>query len=243
LETNFEIIGEGKPLRILHGWGSCSERWRKVGELLAKKGLRVIIPDLAGFGKSQKPFEAWDLNEYCGFIQEFVEFLNLENFYLLGHSFGGAIAVKCSLKCPEKIEKLFLVGAACIRRKTIKKKLFYILAKFFKIFSFFPGYSTLKKGFYRFIVGKSDYLQTEGIMRDIYLKVTKEDLSDILPNIQVPTIIIWGEKDDVTRLKEAHLINKKIKNSQLEILQGLNHDLNVKAPEKLSEAIKQFLIL
>ena len=96
LETNFKIIGEGKPysqtpfetgrpaesgdgpLLILHGWGSNSERWQKVGELLAKNGIKVIIPDLPGFGKSQKPSRAWGLDDYCEFAGEFIKFLNLE---------------------------------------------------------------------------------------------------------------------------------------------------------------------
>ncbi len=241
LEINYEVIGEGKPLLILHGWGSNSERWQKVGELLAKKGVKVIIPDLPGFGKSQSPSMAWGLDDYCDFIQEFVKLLNLEKFYLLGHSFGGALAVKYSLKFPDKIDKLFLVSAACFRRAAFREKLFYVIAKIFKIFSFLPGYQSFRKGFYKFIVRKSDYPYAEGVMKDIYLKIIKEDLSEILPEIQIPTIIIWGEKDDITKIKDACLINEKIKGSRLEIIPGANHDLNTKAPEELSESIKQFL--
>ena len=238
LEVNYEIIGEGKPLLILHGWGSNSERWQKVGELLAGKGIKVIIPDLPGFGGSQRPSMAWGLDDYCEFIQEFIKLLNLEKFYLLGHSFGGALAVKCSLKFPEKIDELFLVSAACFRRSSFKKKLLYIISKIFKVFSFIPF---VKKAFYKFIVGESDYPYTQGIMKDIYLKIIKEDLSDILLQVQVPTTIIWGEKDDVTKIEDAHLINEKIKGSRLEIIPDADHDLNTKAPKELSESIKQFL--
>ncbi len=256
LEINYEVIGEGNrgaqpkagrtrwegcSLLILHGWGSNSGRWEKVGELLAEKGVKVIIPDLPGFGSSQKPFEAWGLDDYCEFIQEFTKLLNLEKFYLLGHSFGGALAVKCSLKFPEKINKLFLVSAACFRRRALKKRLFYIISKILKIFSFLPGYQSIKKGFYKFIIRKSDYLNTEGVMKDIYLKIIKEDLSDILSQVQVPTIIIWGGQDDVTKIKEARLINEKIKGSRLKVIPNAGHDLNVKTPEELSELMKQFL--
>ncbi len=238
LEINYEVIGEGKPLLILHGWGSNNNRWQKVGELLAKRGIKVIIPDLPGFGNSDKPSTAWNLDDYCEFVAEFTKLFNLEKFYLLGHSFGGALAVKYSLKFPEKIDRLFLVSAACFRRSSFKKKLLYAISKIFKVFSFIPF---VKKAFYKFIVGKSDYSYTQGIMRDIYLKIIKEDLSDILLQVQVPTTIIWGEKDDVTKIKDARLINKKIKGSHLKIIPGANHDLNIKAPEELSESIKQFL--
>lgn len=234
LKINYKTLGEGKPLLILHGWGSRSDNWQRVGELLAQKGIKVIIPDLPGFGRSQKPSIAWGLDEYCEFLQELVEFLNLERFYLLGHSFGGALAVKYSLKFPEKIEKLFLVSAACFRRKTPKKRFLYILSKIFP--SCFLSSSLLRRAFYRFIV-KSDYPSVNGLMKEIYLKIIKQDLSDILSQVQVSTTIIWGEKDNITPIKDAHLINKKIKDSKLEIISNVNHDLNLKNPEELSKAI------
>lgn len=269
LNINYQVIGEGRPLLILHGWGSKSDNWQEVGEMLTEKGInpvrknqksnnktfysnysgkvglsngvKVIIPDLPGFGQSDKPPKAWGLDDYCDFVEEFVENLNLERFYLLGHSFGGALAAKCSLKFPEKIDKLFLVGAACFRRRALRKKIFYIIAKILKIFSFFPFYPSLREGFYKFIVRKSDYPYAEGVMKETYLKIIKEDLSDTIPQIRVPTIIIWGEKDKIKRIKEAYLIKEKIENSKLKVLPELGHDLNREAPEKLAEAITQYL--
>lgn len=230
LKINYRIIGEGRPFLILHGWGSCSEKWQKVGELLAEKNLKVIIPDLPGFGQSQEPKSAWDINDYCDFVEEFVKILNLDKFFLLGHSFGGALAVKCSLKFPEKINKLFLVGAACIRKKSFKKRFFYILSKIF------PSFLLFRKFFYKFIV-KSDYLSVQGVMKEIYLKIIAEDFSGILSQIQVPTVIIWGGKDDITPLSDAYKINSKIQNSKLEIIPGVGHNLHLEAPEKLTEVI------
>lgn len=241
LKTNYKVAGKGQPILILHGWGSNSEKWQVVAELLANLGIKVIILDLPGFGKSQKPNHAWGLDDYCNFIEKFISALNLEKFYLLGHSFGGALAVKCSLKFPEKIEKLFLVGAACFRRKALRKRLFYIISKILKIFSFFPYYSQFRRGFYKFIVRKSDYPYTEGVMKDVYLKIIKEDLSDILSRVQVPTIIIWGDKDKTIPIKEARLINQKIKNSDLEIIPKVGHNPHRENPEKLLEVITKFL--
>ena len=238
LKINYKILGEGRPLLILHGWGSKSANWIKVAKLLSEKGIKVIIPDLPGFGQSDKPKEVWSLDNYCDFVEKFVEKLGLERFFLLGHSFGGSLSVKLSLRFPEKIDKLFLVSAACFRRKSIKKRILFIVAKIFKIFSFIPF---LKKAFYKFIVRKSDYSYTDGIMRDIYLGVIKQDLSGLLEKIQIPTNIIWGEKDNITPLKQAKIINQKIKNSKLIIIPGANHDLNTKYPEKLAKAICSYI--
>jgi len=225
---------------ILHGWGSRAEKWQKAGELLAQKGYKVVIPDLPGFGRSGKPTRIWDIDDYCNFVSEFAERLGLEKFYLLGHSFGGALAIKYSLKFPAKINKLFLVGAACFRRKTIRKRIFCVIAKILKIFSFLPCYQIFRKGFYKFVV-RSDYPYAEGVMRDIYLKIIKEDLSEFLPLVQVPVIIIWGKKDKIKSIKEGRLIQEKIKGSKLEVLENAGHSLYKECPRKFIEIVDQYL--
>jgi len=245
LNIYYKIFGEEKTslpadrrVLILHGWGSRSDNWQEVGELLAQKGIKVIIPDLPGFGNSDKPIIAWNLDDYCDFVEEFVRALNLNKFYLLGHSFGGEIAVKYSLRFSEKIDRLFLIDASCIRTRNLKKKLLYIISKIFRIFSFS---SFLRKAFYRFVVGKSDYLSVEGVMRDTYLKIIAEDLSGVLSKVDAPTVIIWGEKDDITPLNDARIISQRIKNSKLEIIPDVDHSPHLKNPEELSKLIIQNL--
>jgi len=235
LEINYKIIGEGRPFLILHGWGSDSGKWQTTAELLSQsqKNIQIIIPDLPGFGKSNNPPMPWSLNEYCSFVDEFAKSLGLSQFFLLGHSFGGAVAAKYSLTNPNKIRKLFLVGASCVRKKTFKKKILFVFSKVFKLFSYIP---LLKKAFYRFAV-KSDYPATEGFMRKTYLNVIKEDLSEKIKNIKTPTIIIWGEKDNIMPLKYGKLINLQIKNSKLIIIPKGSHDLERKRAQELSSII------
>lgn len=241
IKTNYQVFGEGRPFLILHGWGSNSERWQKVGELLAEKGLKVIIPDMPGFGKSEKPKTPWNFNNYVSWAEEFTKTLNLESFSLLGHSFGGAIAVKVAVDAPQKTNRLFLVASACIRKRTVLKKVLAKISKVVKVFSFLPYYLLVRKAFYKFIIRKSDYVYTEGIMKETYLKAISEDLSCHLSFIKAPTIIIWGDKDESTPVEDAHFINKKIRNSKLIIIPGADHNLNQKAPEILAEKILENL--
>jgi len=240
LEIYYKIMGERgtlpagrQALLILHGWGSKSDNWVEAGELISKKGFKVIVPDLPGFGKSNKPPVPWTLDDYCSFVEDLAARLGLKKFYLLGHSFGGAVAVKYALKNPEKVDKMFLAGAACIRRKTFKKKALFVFSKVFKIFGFIP---LLKKAFYRFFV-KSDYPLTKGLMRKTYLNVIKENLSKDIESVRVQTVIIWGQEDNVVPLKYAKEINSKIKGSQLIVIQGAGHDLERRFPKALAEKI------
>ncbi len=234
LEIYYKVVGEGeKTLLILHGWGSKKANWLDTAELISKKGIKVIVPDLPGFGNSNKPPYVWDFDEYCSFVKEFADNLRIDRFCLLGHSFGGALAVKFTLKYPEKVKKLFLVAAACIRKKTLKKRILFVVSKVFKVFSFFP---IIKKAFYKFIV-KSDYLSTKGFMRKTYLNIIEEDLTPSLERITVPTILIWGEKDNITPLDQAELIKSKIKKSKLIIIPGGTHDLERTMSKELAKSV------
>jgi len=241
IKTNYQVFGEGAPsgpaFLILHGWGSNSGRWVEVAEKIADKGFKVIVPDMPGFGESELPSAPWNMNKYVNWSDEFVKQLNLKDFYLLGHSFGGALASKIAVKHNQDIKKLFLVSAACVRKKTVKKNFWKKISKVVKIFYFIPYYSFLRKAFYKFVIGKSDYIYVQGILRETYLNVISEDLTFHLPFIKVPTVIIWGDKDELTTLEDAHLINRQIKGSKLIIIPDANHDLNRKQPEILAEKI------
>lgn len=232
-------VTQSKTFLVLHGWGSSSDKWIKVGELLAQKNFILVIPDLPGFGKSQEPNEPWNLDNYVEWLNEFSEKLPELNksFYLVGHSFGGALAAKFSIKYNQKIEKLFLVSASCIRKKTFKKKFLSRISKLFKILYFLPFYNLMKKAFYKFIVGGEDYLNVEKTMKETFLKVVSQDISNYLSFIKLPTVIIWGDKDELTPVNQAKIINKKIENSKLIMIKNARHALQIEVPEILSQKI------
>lgn len=246
VETNYKVFGQGHPMVILHGWGSKSDRWQKVAELLAEKNIQVFIPDLPGFGLTPEPKTAWDLNNYVEWVKEFSEKIpELNNgFYLLGHSFGGSLAVKFSIKYNQRVEKLFLVSAACLRKATLSKKIWYRISKIAKVFSFLPYYHLARKAFYKFIIRKSDYPYIkEGVMKETYIKTLSDDLSFRLSFVKVPTVIIWGDKDDYTPLDQSAFIHRKIQHSKLIVLPNVKHALQIEAPEILTEKILENLTI
>lgn len=226
---------------ILHGWGSSAKKWQGVKEILEKQGYQVFVPDLPGFGENPPPQNPWSIDDYADWVEKFSEKQNLSQIFLLGHSFGGSVAIKYALRFPNKVKRLFLLAPAGIRKKTLKKELLKKTAKLFNKFSFLPYYGFFRKVFYRLIVRKSDYQFTSGIMRETYLKVIQEDLSNLLSEISLPTVIIWGEKDDVLPLSDGYFMNQKIKNSQLVVLSGAKHDLERKTPEILTQKIIEYL--
>jgi pimeloyl-ACP methyl ester carboxylesterase len=237
VKTNYLSFGKGKPFLILHGWGSGSDRWIKEAEIISEKGFQVIIPDLPGFGESGKLDRPWRVNDYLKWLEDFTTDLKIQDFYVLGYSFGGAVAAKMAVKYPQRVQKLFLVASAVIRKKTTKKSFSEKIAKFIKLFYFLPFYVFFRKVVYKFIIRKSDYVYTEGVMKETYLNVVSDDVSYKLSFIKVPTVIIWGDKDQSVPISDAHIINEKIKNSKLVIIPDADHLMHKKIPEILAETI------
>lgn len=229
--------GKGTPFIVLHGWNSGSDRWIQEAEIISEKGYHVIVPDLPGFGGSSRLDIPWTVNDYVKWLEDFTEQLKIQDFYLLGYSFGGAVAAKMTVKYPQRVQKLFLVASAVIRRKTTQKNVSVGVAKAIKIFSFLPFYELFRKAVYKFIIRKSDYVYTEGVMKQTYLNAISDDISYKLSFIKVPTVIIWGDKDQSLPVENAYEIEGKVKNSKLVIIPGADHLMHKKMPEMLAEKI------
>jgi len=249
LEVNCKIHSpllwrKGRCLLILHGWGGSSNSWVRVQRILAKKGYQVIVPDLPGFGKSKTPPIPWGIKNYTDFVLNLVNHFEFENLFLLGHSFGGRIAIKFAVSYPEKIKSLILCDSAGIKQKWgPKEKFIFRLSKIGNAI-FTPKIMTrFKNGarelFYIFLRHK-DYVKADGTMKETIKKVLEEDLLPELSEIKNRTLIVWGQGDRMVPVKFSHIFKEKIANSELIILPKIGHSPHLEAPKELAEIISKF---
>jgi len=235
-------------LIILHGWQSSQEKWQKVKELLESPILKVVVLDLPGFKPENQLPRPWNLDDYAAWLENLL-IAYPEPVYLLGHSFGGRIAIKLAAKNPSKLKGLILAAAAGIKRKkTIKDRILLKIVRLAKKlgvqeqFSDMRGFNQLaRKIFYRYVLRRTDYFTANPMQKEIMKSALEEDLATLLPAISAPTLIIWGKKDSFTPIKDAYLMKEKIKNSRLEVLPQNGHSLHLQCPEKLAPAIKNFI--
>ena len=248
LETNYKIAGSGPAILVLHGWGGSSDSWVKVQEILSEKGYQVIAPDFPGLGVSANPPIAWGVEEYADFVLRFAEKLELDKFFLLGHSFGGRIAINFSTLHPNKLKSLILIGSAGLQRSkswSLRQRVVIKGLKFFHFLAELPilniFYNSLRRAIYIFSGTRDYYSIKSPVMRETFKKVIEEDLFDCLPQIKNKTLVVWGEKDNLTPQSIAHLLKEKIADSELAIIPGVGHSPHLKSPEQLSEIILKFL--
>ncbi len=245
LRINYKVAGEGPALLILHGWGGSSDSWVKVQEILANQDYRVIVPDFPGFGKSITPREPWGIDDYTGFIFNFIKETKLKDFFLLGHSFGGRVSVRFASLYPERIKSLILCDSAGIKPEPgLKTMIIFWLARVGNAI-FTPKHlqrfkDSARNIFYIFLRNK-DYVKANGTMKKTIKKVLDEDLFSDLAKIKTKTLIVWGEQDRMVPLEYAHVFKENIENSKLEIIPKAGHSPHLENPKKLSEIILEFL--
>jgi pimeloyl-ACP methyl ester carboxylesterase len=236
---------EKATVLILHGWGGSSDSWLTVQKILTGHGYKVIVPDFPGFGKSVTPPSAWGIKDYTDFVLKFIEQTKLDNFFLIGHSFGGRISVRLASEYPEKIRGLILCDAAGIKPKMGFKNLtIFFLARLGNAI-FTPKHlarfkDSVRNIFYAFLRNK-DYVKAKGTMRETIIKVLEEDLSPELPKINAKTLIVWGSQDKMVPLKYGYIFKEKIAGSQMEIIPKIGHSPHLEVPGRLAEIILKFL--
>jgi len=245
IKTNYKIAGSGPAILVLHGWGGSSDSWIRVQEILANQGYKVIAPDFPGFGKSKTPFEAWNVTNYVKWLFDFTNFLNLEKFFVLAHSFGGRVAIKFAVNYPEKLKGLILCSSAGIKPKPgLKTRIIFRLAKIGNTLFTPKHLIRFKDGarnlFYIFLRHR-DYVKADGTMKETIKKVLDEDLLSDLSEMKTKTLIIWGKNDRMVPVKYAYIFKEKIENSELVILPKIGHSPHLEVPEKLANLILEFL--
>ena len=212
---NYIQYGEGKDILLLHGWGQNIEMMKPLGDNFQDR-FRITILDLPGFGKSEEPKEAWTIDSYSNMLEKFVEMVGIKKPIVMGHSFGGRIAIRYSAQNP--IEKLILFGSPCIR---IQEEL-SLPVKILKALKKLPGLNEIGEYMKQYI-GSRDYKAATPIMRETLVKVVNEDLSKYAREIEEPTLLIWGEQDDEAPVAEAKELEKIMMDAALIIIPGTHY--------------------
>lgn len=247
---NFENISiyyekygtEKQVILILPGWGNTRETFNNIINYF-KDNYTIYILDYPAFGKSKTPSKELTVYDYSNLIYNFIKHNNIENPIIIAHSFGGRITSLLSSYHNLNIKKIILIDVSGIKRINIKTKLKTYLYKTLKLLiKLLPKNKqkqTLEKLFNNF--SSSDYKSLNINMQNTFKNIINEDLKVYYKNITQETLIIWGEKDKDTPLKDAYLLNKIIKNSALIILKNLPHYSYLYNPYKINKIIEFFI--
>ncbi len=226
-DVRYEVMGEGKPVLILHGWGTSVEAMTSIWMFLKNK-YKVYVLDFPGeSGQSSVPPIPWGVPEYGEMVRKFIEKMDIKKVNVIGHSFGGRVIIYLASHYENLFDKIILTDAAGVKPKMtfykFKRKLCFKVGKFMcKIFLPREKYEE-KLAKYREKYSAPDYkaLKTD-VMRETFKKVIALDLTKNLKSITRPTLLIWGENDIDTPLYMAKIMEEQIPDARFSGFEGSN---------------------
>ncbi|QQS19804.1 alpha/beta hydrolase [Candidatus Saccharibacteria bacterium] len=239
IATDYTRTGSGRVLLVLHGWGDSSASWQTFAAKLAKN-YDVVVPDLPGFGLTEAPPEAWNLTDYATFVRDFLQKIGVKPYAVMGHSNGGAIAIRGVGRGLFQAEKLVLLASAGVRSSN-SATAYRVIAKVGKaITAPLPKRVTSKLRRKLYETAGSDLLVAEH-MQETFKKIVRDDVRADAAYISTPTLLLYGAADEQTPVKLGEQLNHDIDGSSLRILNGAGHFIHLDAPEEVVSATEEFL--
>lgn len=240
--VQYKVVGEGRAVILLHGWG-CNMVTMSYIETILTPHFKVYSIDFPGFGGSDVPGEVWGVEEYTQMLEEFVSVQQITNPILIGHSFGGRVSILYGSR--NKTHKIILVDAAGVKpRRPLKYYLKVYSYKFYKRLLYLTmgkEQAEAKLENRRRKAGSTDYNALSGMMRRIFVKVVNEYLESVMPHIKCPVQLIWGAEDQDTKLREAHIMLKRIPNARLDVIEDAGHYSFLDNPYRFRALLTGFL--
>jgi len=244
--------GTGETIVLLHGFGGYKDQWTAFAKYL--KGYHVVIPDISGFGESsQVPTDNYSVESQVGRIDRFVEVLKLDKFHMAGNSLGGAYAATYGARHPGKVLTLALLDTAGVpspsksefvlqletgnnlllagNTEDVEKLLALIYAKT----------PPIPPAFKKILV--ADWIAHTEFNRKIWNDTNpfQFSLAPVLPQIQAPVLILWGEQDKMLDVGSVVFLEKNLKNSRTVIMKDTGHCPMIEKPEETAKAYRSFL--
>lgn len=219
----------GEDIVFLHGWGGSTDSFLGLARQLSNY-YTVTVVDFYGFGKTPHPDYPLYLDDYVKSIVDIINHYKMTSVSLVGHSFGGRVALKFASKYGYMLERLVLIDSAGIKpRRGIKY--------YYRVYK----HKLLKRLNIAHKAGSDDYRKLAPLMQKTFINIVNENLYPILPKITLPTLLIWGNKDKDTPIYMARKLNKKLTGSGIIVLKNAGHYSYLEQPLKVMLAIKSFV--
>ncbi len=265
VQMNFEKRGDQGPAVIfLHGFGASLATWNEITNAFPPEEYQLYFMDLKGFGYSSKPNDGkYSVLDQANIITQFITKHNLRHVILVGHSYGGGVALLTYLNfraSPDNpVEKMVLIDSAGYTQK-LPFFVEYLKTPVvnFLILNFVPremrAEQTLKKAFYDKSKVTEDKIHQYSQFFDMpgshnsFVQTAKQ----VLPKnykaiinqfklVEVPTLIIWGRNDSIMPLGDAYKFQSDIRNSVVRVVEDCGHIPQEEKPEETAKLIIEFL--
>jgi pimeloyl-ACP methyl ester carboxylesterase len=236
----------GAPVVLVHGLGGRSEDWHNLAPYLVAVGFRVFMPDLPGYGQSDKPKDfSYSIADEADAVVGFMDALGLRQVDLGGHSMGGWIAQRIAFEHPDRVKKLMLFDSAGIDDRPAWDTALFTPAttaqvdKLDALLMPHPPHAPafITRDILR--ISRSDAWIIHRAMVDM---LSGREVTDSeLPQLKMPVLIVWGSEDHIIPLADGEKMHQLVPQSQLDIVQGCGHLAPVQCAGRIGPVVDAFL--
>ena len=248
MRLHYDVLGpvNGAPVVLVHGLGGRAEEWLDIAPALTKAGYRLYLPDLPGYGQSDKPANfSYSVADEAEVVAGFLDAVNLKQVDLGGISMGGAIVQHVAAEHPERVQRLMLFDAAGIDEKPDWNTKLFTPETTFQVGELnallyphprpVPDFVALD--IVR-ITNKNGWV----IRRAVASMLAGKDATDtLLPQLKMPVLIVWGIEDRIMPLHQGDRIHSLVPQSELEIFPGCGHLTPFQCSSDVGPYVVQFL--
>ncbi len=236
----------GPVVVLVHGLGGRAEDWEKLAPQLAMAGYRVYLPDLPGYGQSDKPTDfSYSVSDEAKIVLGFVDALGLKQVDLGGWSMGGWIVQLVAADHPERVRRLILFDSAGLYVKPDWATSLFTpgtAAELDKLDALLMPHPPHVPGFVARDILRTSRKHAWIVHRAMDSMLTGRDTTDkLLPSLKMPVLIVWGEVDQITPLSEGEKIHQLIRQSQWTVISGCGHLAPNECADKIGPVAVDFL--
>jgi pimeloyl-ACP methyl ester carboxylesterase len=248
----FDDNGSGRPLILLHGYPFNRTLWD--GQVAAlKNNYRVITPDLRGFGESEGSAEAATMALMAQDVAGLMDALDIPRAIVGGLSMGGYVVLAFYKQFSNRVDALVLADTRpqadteegkqnrFKQREQILREGMGLTADTMLPKLLTPETISTRPNVVNHIRNMIMTTQPAGAVAALMGMASREDQTDLLPQISVPTLIVVGREDPITPVADSELMHEHIAGSQLVILEDAAHVSNLEQPESFNSLLKSFL--
>jgi pimeloyl-ACP methyl ester carboxylesterase len=237
---------DGPPVVLVHGLGSRAEDWRNLTPYLAHAGFRVYLPDLPGYGRSERPTGfSYSVRDEAAAVVGFLDALGLKQVDLGGWSMGGWIVQLIAAEHPERVKRLMLFDSAGLDvRPTWNTGLFTpsSAAELDQLDALLMPRPPQVPGYVARDILRDSRSHAWIIRRAMAAMLSGQDITDkLLPDLKMPVLLQWGELDRITPVDQAETMHRLIPQSQLEVFVGCGHLAPLECTTQMGPKVVSFL--
>jgi len=235
----------GPAMVLVHGLGGRAEDWRNLAPWLAQAGFRVYMPDLLGFGRSEKPEDfSYSVPDEAAVVLGFLDALGLKQVDLAGWSMGGGIVQHLAFQHPERVRRLILIDAIGINEKPAwDTRLFTPTtpAELDQLDALLMPNPPQVPAFVARDILRVSNQRAWIIQRAMATMLTGRDATDgLLPQLKMPVLIVWGAEDRAIPLSQGEKMHSLVPQSQLAVIPGCGHLAPVQCAGQVGPAMVAF---